>query len=206
MNIREFKLNIVHHFTPNFFFKSLDLEDGGSEHFAKTVLSIREKAPSVKLEVLIPDFGGNFEHLKRIVQAKPEVIAHNVETVKRLQKQVRDYRANYTQSLGVLKNIKLVNNSVITKTSLMLGLGETESEVIECLNDLREVGVDCLTLGQYMKPTRNHLKVKEYVKPEKFLEFKNSAEKLGFKYVASGPLVRSSYKAGEFYMNNLLEK
>ena len=169
-------------------------------------MSIREKAPSVKLEVLIPDFGGNFEHLKRIVQAKPEVIAHNVETVKRLQKQVRDYRANYTQSLGVLKNIKLVNNSVITKTSLMLGLGETESEVIECLNDLREVGVDCLTLGQYMKPTRNHLKVKEYVKPEKFLEYKNSAEKLGFKYVASGPLVRSSYKAGEFYMNNLLEK
>lgn len=181
------------------------MDDGGSAHFAETIQSLKKYAPNVKLEVLIPDFGGSMDCLKRIVDAKPEVIAHNLETIERLQRRVRDKKASYETSLKVLQNSKNFNPKIFTKTSLMLGLGESDEEVEECLQNLSKIGVDCLTLGQYMQPTKSHLQVKKYLTPEKFDYFKKVAEKMNFKYVASGPLVRSSYKAGEYFMKNLIQ-
>lgn len=183
-----------------------DLEDNGSSHFAKCITTIKEKHPKTMVEVLIGDFQGNIEDLKRIIKAKPEVIAHNIETIKELQLKVRDPRANYNQSLNVLKNVKKINPKMITKSSIMVGLGETKEQVIETMKDLREVGCDILTLGQYLKPRNKFLKVEEYVKPEVFEEYKKIGEELGFLYVASGPFVRSSYKASEFYVKGMLKK
>jgi len=135
-----------------------------------------------------------------------DVYAHNLETVEDLQKYVRDRRANYRQSMSVLEHAKKANPSLITKTSLMLGVGETDEEVLQTMKDLRNIGVDAITLGQYMRPTRKHMKVTEYVKPEKFDHWGKVGEELGFKYTASGPLVRSSYKAGEFFIKNILKQ
>ncbi len=180
-----------------------DLLDQGANHFAECIKKVREINPGILIEVLIPDFSGNLDLLKIIIDAKPNVIAHNIETVKSLQKKVRDPRANYEQSLFILKNIKKFSN-IYTKSSIMLGLGETDDEVIQAMKDLREINVDFLTIGQYLRPSKQHLEVEEYIKPEKFNYFKAIGEELGFKYVASGPFVRSSYKAGEFFIKSLI--
>ncbi|MBN3310202.1 LIAS protein, partial [Amia calva] len=183
-----------------------DLADGGSEHFAKTVSHLKERSPKILVECLTPDFRGDLQAVEKIALSGLDVYAHNVETVRELQRLVRDPRANFDQSLSVLKHAKKVKPSLLSKTSIMLGLGETDNQVYATLKELREGGVDCLTLGQYMQPTRRHLKVEEYVTPEKFQHWEDVGKELGFVYTASGPLVRSSYKAGEFFLKNLIEK
>ena len=181
-----------------------DLEDQGSGHFANCIMEIKKTYPEIIVEVLIPDFRGNVDLLKKIVDAKPEVIAHNIETVERLQKKIRDSRANYKQSLSVLENVKKLNPKIYTKSSIMLGLGETDEEVIQSMKDLREIGADILTIGQYLRPSEWHIAVSEYVSPQKFKHFRQKALELGFLYCASWPFVRSSYRAGEMFMRNIL--
>ena len=179
-----------------------DLDDQGSSHFAECIKEIKKAYPEIIVEVLIPDFNGDFEALKKIVDANPEVIAHNIETVERLQRKVRDVRANYKQSLGVLENVKKLNPKIYTKSSIMVGLGEIDGEVIQSMKDLREINVDILTIGQYLRPTDWHLHVDKYIPPEKFEFYKEKALELGFLFCASGPFVRSSYKAGELFVKN----
>jgi len=183
-----------------------DLEDGGSNHFGETIREIKRRTPKVIVEVLIPDFQGNVDQLRNVVDAGAEVVAHNIETVESLTPKVRDRRAKYRQSLKVLADIKAMSPQTFTKTSIMLGLGETREEVMQALRDLREVGCDIVTFGQYLQPTQRHLKVVEFVHPSVFDEYKLLAEAEGFLYVASGPLVRSSYRAGEFFIKGVLEK
>ena len=172
-----------------------DLEDGGAMHFAQTVLSTKKEAPGVIIEALVPDFLGKRESIETLLDSNVEVFAQNLETVKRLTHQVRDHRAGYEQTLEVLAYAKKYSPKTISKTSLMLGLGESEDELLEAFNDIRSAGVDVLTLGQYMRPTINHLPVEKWYSPEEFLYMKNLALDIGFKEVASGPLVRSSYRA-----------
>ena len=174
-----------------------DLSDGGAEHFAKCVLSIKKISPESKVEILIPDFGGKIESLEKVVSSRPNIIGHNIETVKRLQKKVRDQRASYEISLNVLENVKKLDRRIWTKSSLMLGMGETKLEVLDSLKDLKDRSVDIITIGQYLQPNRKKLPVEEYIAPEVFNYFKFEAEKLGFKKIFSGPLVRSSYHADE---------
>ncbi|MFN3342828.1 MAG: lipoyl synthase [Flavobacteriales bacterium] len=169
-----------------------DLADGGSEIWAQTVKAIRRKSPETTLETLIPDFMGKWENLQRIIDVKPEVVSHNLETVRRLTKQVR-IQAKYDRSLEVL--LRLKQAGLRTKSGVMLGLGETEDEILETLDDLRSVQVDILTLGQYLQPSPKHLPVSEFVTPERFEKYREIALAKGFKYVESGPLVRSSYHA-----------
>lgn len=183
-----------------------DLEDGGSAHFADCIKEIKKAYPSIIVEVLIPDFRGDINSLKKIIDAKPEVIAHNIETVERLQRKVRDVRANYKQSLSVLENVKKLNPRIYTKSSIMLGLGETDEEVIQAMKDLRMIGCDILTIGQYLRPTDWHIAVNSYVEPSKFEYFKQKALEMGFLYCASGPFVRSSYRAGELFMKNVIRQ
>ena len=183
-----------------------DLEDGGASHFAECVREIKKSYPKIIIEVLIQDFNGKLGAIKKIVDAKPEVIAHNIETVERLQKVIRDPRANYNQSLNVLKNVKKLNSKIYTKSSLMLGVGEKDEEVIRSMKDLRQINVDLLTIGQYLKPKGNHIQIEKFIEPEKFNYFKNKALESGFKFCAAGPFVRSSYRAGEFFVRNLLKK
>ncbi len=183
-----------------------DLEDGGSSHFAQCVMEIKKSYPEMKIEALIPDFRGNIESLRKIVDAKPDVIAHNIETIDRLQSKVRDVRANYSQSLKVLENTKKMDPKIYTKSSIMLGLGEEDEEIIESMKDLRKINVDVLTLGQYLRPTDSHIQIKRFVDPAKFDFFKVKALELGFLYAASGPFVRSSYRAGEMFMKNVIKK
>jgi lipoic acid synthetase len=180
-----------------------DLEDGGAEHIAKTIKAIKLLSPTIIVESLIPDFRGDDSSITKIVKSKPEVISHNIETVSRLSPKVRDARASYEQSLLVLKKIKDINSLIYTKSSIMLGLGESEEEVIQTIKDLRSVGVSILTIGQYLQPTPKHLPLVEFIAPEKFNWFKEIAEQMGFVYVASGPLVRSSYRAGEFFLEKI---
>ena len=175
-----------------------DLEDQGSSHFAECVKEIKKAYPKIIVEVLIPDFKGDAEALKKIIDAKPEVIAHNMETVERLQKKITDARANYNQSLSVLENVKKINPGIYTKSSIMLGLGETDEEILQSMNDLRKINVDILTFGQYLRPTMNHLTVQEYVHPNIFAEYERIGMEMGFLFVASGPFIRSSYNAIEF--------
>lgn len=183
-----------------------DLADQGSNHFARTVRTIKKLDPDLIVEILTPDFRGVRDCVDVIVDAQPDVFAHNVETVERLQKSVRDPRANYQQSLKVLTMVKERNPKTYTKTSIMLGLGETDAEVLQTLHDLRAIECDVVTFGQYLQPTPRHLQVQEYITPEKFQYWQKTAEDLGFLYVASGPLVRSSYRAGEFFMEGLIQK
>lgn len=183
-----------------------DLPDEGSSHFARTVATIKSLAPKLIVEVLTPDFKGSEEFVGKIVESKPDVFAHNVETVERLQRRVRDPRAGYKQSIGVLEYVKKMDPTRYTKTSLMLGVGETDDEIRTTLQDLISAGCDVVTFGQYLQPTKRHLKVESFVTPEKFLEWKQEAEAMGFLYVASGPLVRSSYRAGEFFIKGVIEK
>uniref|UniRef100_A0A8D0D9C5 Lipoyl synthase, mitochondrial n=1 Tax=Sander lucioperca TaxID=283035 RepID=A0A8D0D9C5_SANLU len=174
-----------------------DIADGGAEHFAKTVSNLKERDSQILVECLTPDFRGDLAAVEKIALSGLDVYAHNVETVRELQRFVRDPRANFDQSLSVLKHAKKVKPTVLTKTSIMLGLGETDQQILNTLTELREAGVDCLTLGQYMQPTKRHLKVEEYVTPERFAHWEKVGNDMGFMYTASGPLVRSSYKAGE---------
>jgi lipoic acid synthetase len=179
-----------------------DLEDGGAEHIAKTIKAIQHQCPKIIVESLIPDFRGNVDSVKKVVKSQPQVISHNIETVLRLVPKVRDARASYEQSLWLLKKIKDMNSMIYTKSSIMLGLGETEEEIIQTIRDLRSVGVNMLTMGQYLQPTPKHLPVVEYITPEKFNWLREIAERVGFVYVAAGPLVRSSYRAAEFFIGN----
>ncbi|NNE54791.1 MAG: lipoyl synthase, partial [Flavobacteriales bacterium] len=169
-----------------------DLADGGSEIWAMTVRAIRRQSPETTMETLIPDFGGKWENLKRIVDVAPDIVSHNLETVRRLTKEVR-IQAKYDRSLEVLRRLK--QGGMKTKSGVMLGLGESREEVIETMDDLRTVGVDVLTLGQYLQPTPNHLAVAEFVTPETFKEYELIGLEKGFRFVESGPLVRSSYHA-----------
>ena len=183
-----------------------DLEDGGAEHIAKTIKAIKLLCPTIIVESLIPDFRGDDGSIIKIVKSEPEVISHNIETVLRLTPKVRDARASYEQSLSVLKKIKDINSLIYTKSSIMLGLGESEEEVIQTIMDLRSVGVSILTIGQYLQPTPKHLPLIEFIAPEKFNWFRDIAERMGFVYVASGPLVRSSYRAGEFFLEKICKQ
>jgi lipoyl synthase len=175
-----------------------DLPDGGAEHFAKTIRAIREKDPKIIIEVLIPDLQGDVDALKVVIDAKPDILNHNVETVPRLYPNVRPM-AIYERSLEVLENSKKLDPNMLTKTGIMLGLGETEEEVIEVFKDLREKDCDFLTVGQYLPPSNDHVELIEYVHPDQFDKYKEEALKLGFKFVASSPLVRSSYKAADMF-------
>ena len=165
---------------------------------------LKKEKPSLLVECLSPDFAGDVQCVEAVALSGLDVFAHNIETVERLTPFVRDPRAKYRQTLAVLKHAKQARPDLVTKTSIMLGLGETEEEVRQTMEDLREVGVDCLTLGQYMQPTKRHLKVQEYVTPEKFAHWESLGKEMGFLYTASGPLVRSSYKAGEFFIKNIV--
>lgn len=181
-----------------------DMPDGGAEHFAATVKLIKNVKPDMLVECLVSDFAGDEIAVSKLATSGLDVYAHNIETVERLQRHVRDPRANYQQSLRVLRVAKRESPRLFTKSSIMLGLGETNEEVVQTMQDLRTAEVDVLTLGQYLRPTERHLSVVEYISPERFEFFREQGEKLGFKYVASGPMVRSSYRAGEFYMDHLL--
>lgn len=183
-----------------------DLPDQGANHFARTIRTIKKFSPRLIVEVLTPDFRGEQNLVDIITEAEPDVFAHNIETVERLQKKVRDPRAGYQQSLNVLRFVKEKDPRRFTKTSLMLGLGETDDEILQTLKDLRSIGCDVVTFGQYLQPTQRHLKVESFITPEKFNEWQRVAEEMGFLYVASGPLVRSSYRAGEFFMKGIIEK
>jgi lipoyl synthase len=182
-----------------------DLPDGGASHFARTIRVVKEKNPGTLVEVLIPDFQGDLDDLKTVADARPDVIAHNIETTMSLTEKVRDPRAHYWQSLSVLRNVKKLNDRIYTKSSIMVGLGESEEEVSLAMAHLRRSGVDFLTVGQYLRPSSRHLKVVEYVRPEQFERYKAIGEEMGFLYVASGPLVRSSYRAGEFFIRTAIE-
>jgi len=184
-----------------------DVEDQGSSHFASTIRALKRSKPELLIEALTPDFRGHLDLVANVATSGLDVYAHNIETVERLQRRVRDYRAGYAQSLSVLRHAKEVTDSkVLTKTSIMLGCGENDDDIRHTLHDLRENDVDVVTFGQYLQPSRKHMPVKEFVTPEKFEEWQKESEALGFKYVASGPLVRSSYKAGEYFLKNLVKE
>jgi lipoic acid synthetase len=169
-----------------------DLKDGGSGIWVQTVNAIRHQSPGTTLETLIPDFAGNLDNLQQIITVAPEIVSHNLETVRRLTKQVR-IQAKYDRSLEVLFRLK--KGGMRTKSGIMLGLGETDEEIIETMEDLRSVNVDILTLGQYLQPTPKHLPIVEFVTPERFDKYQKIGMEMGFRYVESGPLVRSSYHA-----------
>ena len=169
-----------------------DLADGGSNIWVSTVKAIRRQSPNTTLETLIPDFAGIWENLNNIIEVAPEIVSHNIETVRRLTKEVR-IQAKYDRSLAVLKQLK--DGGMRTKSGIMLGLGETEKEVLQTMDDLRSVGVDIMTIGQYLQPTPKHLPVKEFVNPEQFKKYKKIGLDKGFRFVESSPLVRSSYRA-----------
>ena len=183
-----------------------DVPDQGSGHFAATVRAIKAAKPGMLVEALTPDFRGDHSLVDAVATSGLDVYAHNVETVERLQRRMRDKRANYWQSLNVLRRAKEAVPGLVTKTSIMLGVGETDADITQTLADLRSVDVDVVTFGQYLQPSKRHMPVKKYVTPEEFDEWRVKAEEMGFLYVASGPLVRSSYKAGEFFIKNVVEK
>ena len=175
-----------------------DLPDGGAEHFRKTIEAVRRESPGIVIEVLVPDFLDCDDSIDAVLSAQPEIFNHNLETVRRLTPAVRS-RATYDRSLNVLRKVKAFpcQSTTYTKSGLMLGLGETEEELVQSMSDLRRVGCDILTLGQYLQPTLRHLPVVEYVSPARFDEYRRMAEQLGFVHAASGPMVRSSYHADE---------
>ncbi|CAD6502094.1 BgTH12-02335 [Blumeria graminis f. sp. triticale] len=182
-----------------------DLKDGGAHHFAETIMKIKQKNQNILVEALTGDFAGDLDMVKVVAKSGLDVYAHNVETVEALTPFVRDRRATFKQSLTVLDSAKRAVPTLITKTSIMLGLGETEEQIWETLRELRKVKVDVVTFGQYMRPTKRHMKVEEYVTPQVFESWRQRSLDLGFLYCASGPLVRSSYKAGEAFIENVLK-
>ncbi|MDA3799824.1 MAG: lipoyl synthase [Kiritimatiellae bacterium] len=173
-----------------------DLKDGGAGQFVKTINLIKEHTPETTIEVLIPDFQGDAVALQQVIDAKPQIINHNIETVPRLYPEVRAL-ADYKRSLQLLKNVKEADNEILTKSGIMVGLGETKDEVVQTLHDLFEYGCELLTIGQYLAPSKDHYPVYEYIHPDVFEEYKVIAKEIGFKFVASAPLVRSSYNAEE---------
>lgn len=182
-----------------------DLPDGGAAHIARCVEAVKTACSDIIMEVLIPDFQGEEASLKTLLTSQPEVVAQNIETVERLTHVVRDRRAGYQQTLTLLQRVKNLSPQTRTKSSIMLGLGETDDEILQCMKDLRAHGVEILTLGQYLQPTPKHLSVQRFVTPAEFDHWREIAEnELGFLYCASGPLVRSSYKAGEYFIKNLV--
>jgi lipoic acid synthetase len=181
-----------------------DLPDGGAAHFARCIGEVRSRSPRTVVETLIPDY--QRRDLASLMAARPDVLAHNVEVVARLQRRIRDPRCSFERSLETLRGAKALDARVFTKSSLMVGLGESEDEIETSLRDLRDAGVDFLTVGQYLRPTAQHAPVMEYVTPERFAKIQALGESLGFAYVASGPLVRSSYKAGEFFAARLVRE
>lgn len=181
-----------------------DLEDGGAAHYAACVSAIKQRTPEVAVEALTPDFDAVMSDVEKVVDSGLDVFAQNVETVERLTSRVRDPRAGYQKTLSVLEHAKKHNPGVLTKTSLMLGLGETEEEILQTMDDLRAIGVDILTLGQYLRPTPNHLPVERYVTPEEFNRFRDIGLDKGFMEVPSGPMVRSSYRADKVFDKNNL--
>ena len=176
-----------------------DLPDGGAEIFAETVRQIKDKSSKTLVEILTPDFRGVIEHVWTVVQARPDVFGQNIETVRRLTHVLRDRRAGYGQTLNVLSMIKQIDPDIRTKSSILVGLGETPQEVLETMQDLRAAQVDLLAIGQYLQPShhKRHFPLVEYVHPDQFAKYREQGMELGFKYVASGPLVRSSYRAWE---------
>lgn len=187
-----------------------DLKDGGATHFATTIREIKRLNPAIIVEALVPDFRGDIEAIQIIVDSRLDVYAHNIETVERLQYRVRDPRATYLQSLASLRAAKqyshTIGHELFTKSAIMLGLGEEAPELDASFDDLRQYDVDVLTLGQYLRPSLQHLPVERYVTPEEFTALGKQAEDKGFLYVASGPMVRSSYRAGEFFIQGVIEK
>ena len=183
-----------------------DLPDGGANHFAAAITALRSRCPQTLVEVLIPDFQGDERRVELVVAAGPDVVAQNLETVERLTHKVRDPRAGYEQTLGVLRHVKRSRPGITTKSSLMVGLGETREELLQAFGDLRAAGVDVLTIGQYLQPSAWHLPVERFVPPSEFDELRRLGEAAGFLYVAAGPLVRSSYRAAEFFMEARLRR
>ena len=183
-----------------------DLEDQGATHIGNCIEAVRNQLPEIIVEILIPDFQGEEPLIRTIIRSRPHVIGHNLECTRSLTRKVRDPRAGYDQSLSVLETIKSFSSGIYTKSSLMLGFGETEAEVLEAMQDLRSVETDFLTLGQYLQPHRNKLPVSEFIPPEKFEWFKEKGLEMGFDYVASGPLVRSSYQAAEHFIGARMEQ
>ncbi len=181
-----------------------DVPDGGAAHFADAIRRLKE-IPGLLVEVLTPDFQGDAEAVRTVCRAGPDVFANNVETVRRLTPVVRDARAGYDQTIGVLARARREFPKVVTKSSIMVGLGETEPELVETMKDLRAAGVDILTLGQYLRPSAWHLPVVEWVSPQRFAALRQTGLGLGFRYVASGPLVRSSYRAAELFLRGEIE-
>lgn len=186
-----------------------DLKDGGAGHFAATIREIKRLNPAIIVEALVPDFRGDIDAIQTIVDSKLDVYAHNIETVFRLQYRVRDPRAGYLQSLHTLRMAKeyskTIGHRLFTKSALMFGLGETDSELDQACDDLRAYDVDVLTVGQYLRPSMQHLPVERYVSPEEFDTWEKRAKAKGFLYVAAGPMVRSSYRAGEFFMRGIIQ-
>lgn len=182
-----------------------DVPDGGAAHFAECIRFLREEHPKLLVEVLVSDFAGDFSATQKVIDAQPHVYAHNIETVERLTPSVRDRRAHYRQSLSVLEYVKKSAPKMYTKSSIMVGLGEKSEEVFQAMKDLRAVAVDFLTIGQYLRPSAWNLAVKEYVPPQQYTEYEKIGRELGFKYVAAGPFVRSSYKAGELFIRSLMK-
>ncbi len=180
-----------------------DLPDGGATQMAQAIRAIKARTPHVKVEVLTSDYRGDLAAVGTVVEARPDVYAHNIETTRTLTRQVRDRRCGYEQSLSVLKSVKAWNPGLFTKSSIMLGLGETDDDVLQTARDLRAHGVDIITFGQYLQPTQKHLKVVEFVTPEKFAWFAREVKPLGFHQVVSGPLVRSSYHAEQAFSTKL---
>jgi lipoyl synthase len=176
-----------------------DLPDGGAGIFAETVRQIKMKSPKTLVEILTPDFRGVIKNVRMVVESQPDVFGHNIETVRRLTQTLRDRRAGYDQTMNVLRMVKEIDPTMRTKSSILVGMGETYEEVIETMGDLRAAHVDLLAIGQYLQPThlKRHIPLVEYIHPDQFAKFREDGIKLGFKYIASGPLVRSSYKAWE---------
>jgi len=180
-----------------------DLPDGGAAQMAEAIRAIKHRTPQVKVEVLTSDYRGDQAAILTVVDANPDVYAHNIETTRALTRKVRDLRCGYDQTLGVLRFVKSIRPGMLTKSSIMLGLGETDGDVLQAARDLRTVGVDVITFGQYLQPTKKHLPVNEFVTPEKFAWFAREVKPLGFRQIVSGPLVRSSYHAEQAFTTKL---
>ena len=181
-----------------------DLPDGGSAHYARCINAVRARSPKTVVETLVPDYQGT--DLETMMRARPDVLSHNVEVVARLQRKIRDPRCSFERSLETLEGAKRCDSGVFTKSAIMLGHAETHDELVESMQRLRDAGVDFLTLGQYLRPSKKHTPVREYVTPERFDEYGRIGREMGFLYVASGPLVRSSYRAGEFFAARLVRE
>ncbi len=181
-----------------------DLDDGGAGVFADTIRETRHRCPELIIEALIPDFRGDVRALGKVVNAAPKVIGQNIETVQRLTRHARDRRCGYEQTLDVLTNVKSLDAGIYTKSAILLGMGETRDEVLATMRDLRDRGVDILTLGQYLQPTRKHLPVAEFLRPDRFRDYEEQGLGMGFHYVAAGPMVRSSYRAAGFFVEKML--